>query len=189
VVAAPACDVASTLASIDEGLTTVLNRFEFAPATVVGLGFDKSTIEHDINGFGFLIPKKEHRRILGSLWTSSIFPGRAPKGSVLLRTIVGGARSPELAILPEEDIIAMVRDELKAIMGITAEPTFVQAFKWERAICQYTVGHKLRLREIDERLARAPGLFLTGNSYRGVALNDCTLNATHVAEKVARFFA
>ncbi|MBW2645303.1 MAG: protoporphyrinogen oxidase [Deltaproteobacteria bacterium] len=189
VAAAPACDTASPLAHIDEGLTAVLNRFEFAPATVVGLGFDKNTIKHDINGFGFLIPKKEHRRILGSLWTSSIFPHRAPEGSVLLRTIVGGARSPELAILPEEEIIAMVRDELKAIMGITAEPTFVQAFKWEKAICQYTVGHKERLQEVDERVSRIPGLFLTGNSYRGVALNDCTLNATRIAEKVARFFA
>ncbi len=187
VVATPACDAASALAPIDDGLTTVLNRFEFAPATVVGLGFDKNSIKRDINGFGFLIPKKENRRILGSLWTSSIFPHRAPEGSVLLRTIVGGARSPELARLPEKEIIALVRDELKAIMGITAEPTFVQAFKWERAICQYTVGHKVRLQEVDERLAKVPGLYLTGNSYRGIALNDCTLNATRVAEKVAGF--
>jgi oxygen-dependent protoporphyrinogen oxidase len=107
---------------------------------------------------------------------------------VLLRTIVGGARSPELALLPEEDIIGLVRSELKEIMGITVEPTFVQVFKWAKAICQYTVGHRDRLQEIDARLSQIPGLFLTGNSYKGVALNECTLNATVVAEKVADFF-
>lgn len=189
VVATPACDAALPLAFIDEGLTTVLNHFEFAPATVVGLGFNETAIEHDINGFGFLIPKKEHRRILGTLWTSSIFPHRAPDGSILLRTIVGGARSPELAHLSEQETIAMVRGELKDIMGISAEPTFVQVFKWEKAICQYTVGHKARLQEINERRVRIPGLFLTGNSYKGIAMNNCTLNAFRTAEEVQSFLS
>jgi len=187
VVATPACDASSPLSFIDEGLATVLDRFEFAPATVVGLGFDRKMIDRDINGFGFLIPREENRRILGSLWTSSIFSHRAPEGSVLFRTIVGGARSPELAGLSEEETIQMVRSELKEIMGITAKPQFAHVFKWQKAICQYNVGHSVRVQEIDERLSRIPGLFLTGNSYRGIALNDCTLNAKRVADDVAKF--
>ncbi|UCE89402.1 MAG: FAD-dependent oxidoreductase, partial [Pseudomonadota bacterium] len=133
------------------------------------------------------VPRREGRRILGSLWTSSIFSHRASADSVLLRTIIGGARAPELAMLPEDALVELVRGELRETMGIAADPTFVQVFKWDKAICQYTVGHGARLRAMDERLTQIPGLFVTGNAYRGVALNDCTRNAGLVADQVAAY--
>ena len=187
IVAVQAADAARPSRFLDESLANVLERFEYAPVTVVGLGFDRSAIRHPIDGFGFLVPTEERRKILGSLWSSSIFPFRAPNGRVLLRTMIGGMRSPELALLSEHEAIALVKNELREIIGITAEPIFTQVFKWAKAICQYTVGHNARLQEIDGRLASLPGVFITGNSYKGVSLNDCTLNAARIGEEVARY--
>lgn len=187
VMATPASDAAQALNGLDAGLTKILGRFEYVPVSVVGLGFARQGLGHDLNGFGFLVPRREGRRILGSLWTSSIFSHRAPADSVLLRTIIGGARAPELARLPEDALVELARSELRETMGIAAEPVFVRVFRWERAICQYTVGHGARLKAMDERVAHIPGLFVTGNAYRGVALNDCTRNAGLVADQVAAY--
>jgi oxygen-dependent protoporphyrinogen oxidase len=184
VLALQATDAAAPLQSLDGELTGVLEQFEYAPVTVVGLGYERATLGRDLDGFGFLVPGEERRRILGSLWTSSIFAQRAPDGCVLLRTLIGGARNPGLALLPETDLVELARAELQAILGIEAQPVFVQVFQWPRAICQYTVGHRERLQQLDSRLEALPGLFLTGNAYRGVALNDCTRNAVQVAEAV-----
>jgi len=184
VLALQAADAVAPLQALDAGLAAVLAQFEYAPVAVVGLGFEQAALDTGLDGFGFLVPGEERRRILGSLWTSSIFAHRAPPGCVLLRTLIGGARNPDLALLPETDLIDLARAELGAILGIVAEPVFVQVFKWPRAICQYTVGHRQRLAQLDARLADLPGLMLTGNAYRGVALNDCTGNAVQVAEAV-----
>ena len=185
ILASQACDSWQPLQTLDSGLADILKQFEYAPVAVVGLGFEQAQLGRTLDGFGFLVPGEEHRKILGSLWTSSIFAHRAPTGSVLLRTLVGGSRSPELAALPEQQLVELARAELSAILGISLSPTFIQVFKWPRAICQYTRGHRDRLAAIDRHLLQLPGLFLTGNSYRGVALNDCTHNAALLAERVA----
>ena len=109
---------------------------------------------------------------------------RAPDGRVLLRTMVGGARNPEPALLADGPLLDTVQTNLREIMGITAEPEFASIYRHERAIPQYLVGHAYRLAEIDRQRARFPGLFLTGNAYRGVSLNDCVLNALHTAQSV-----
>ncbi|MFH1077092.1 MAG: FAD-dependent oxidoreductase [Pseudomonadota bacterium] len=90
-------------------------------------------------------------------------------------------------MLPENEIVSLVRKELHDLLNIFAEPVFAQVFKWERAICQYTVGHVNRLKKIDGRLRNTPGLFLAGNSYRGIAINDCTLNAQIISDQIVRF--
>ena len=187
VLALQAADASGPLRSVDPAIADVLARFEYAPVAVVGLGFDEATLGCRLDGFGFLVPGEERRKILGSLWTSTIFEHRAPEGSVLLRTLIGGARSPELALLPEPQLVDLARAELAAILGISAEPAFVQVFKWPQAICQYTVGHGERLTEVDGRVAGLPGLVLSGNSYRGVSLNDCARNAVLVGEAVAAY--
>ena len=189
VLALQAADAVAPLRALDTALAGVLAQFEYAPVAVVGLGFEQAELQRSLDGFGFLVPGEEQRHILGSLWTSSIFAHRAPAGSVLLRTLIGGARNPELALLPESELIELTRRELREILGISAQPVFVQVFQWPRAICQYTVGHRERLQRIDQLLSGLPGLFLTGNSYRGVALNDCTRNAVRVADEVAAYLA
>ena len=184
-----ALDAVAPLQSLDAELAGVLEQFEYAPVAVVGLGFEQAALQTRLDGFGFLVPGEERRRILGSLWTSSIFAHRAPDGCVLLRTLIGGARKPELALLPEAQLVELARAELRQILGISAQPVFVQVFQWPRAICQYTVGHRERLERVEARLSALPGLFLTGNSYRGVALNDCTQNAVQVADAVTGYLA
>jgi oxygen-dependent protoporphyrinogen oxidase len=187
ILASQACDAWKPLQSLDQTLAAVLQQFEYAPVAVVGLGFEKARLGRELDGFGFLVPGEEPRKILGSLWTSSIFAHRAPPGSVLLRTLIGGARAPALAALDEEQLVQLARAELSAVLGIQAPPVFVQVFKWPQAICQYTPGHRERLDLIQRQLALLPGLFLTGNAYRGVALNDCTHNATLIADQVADY--
>jgi oxygen-dependent protoporphyrinogen oxidase len=187
VVASQACDAWQPLQALDPQLSAVLQQFEYAPVAVVGLGFEQDRLPRKLDGFGFLVPGEEPRKILGSLWTSCIFAHRAPPGSVLLRTLIGGARAPALAALPEEQLVQLARAELSIVLGIQAPPVFVQVFKWPQAICQYTPGHRERLTTIEQRLAVLPGLFLAGNAYRGVALNDCTHNATVIADQVADY--
>jgi oxygen-dependent protoporphyrinogen oxidase len=189
VLALQAADAVAPLQTLDAGLAGALEQFEYAPVAVVGLGFQQAALQTRLDGFGFLVPGEERRRILGSLWTSSIFAQRAPDGCVLLRTLIGGARKPELALLPETQLVELARAELHQILGITAQPVFVQVFQWPRAICQYTVGHRERLQQVEAHLSALPGLFLTGNSYRGVALNDCTQNAVSTADAVTGYLA
>jgi oxygen-dependent protoporphyrinogen oxidase len=100
---------------------------------------------------------------------------------VLLRTMVGGARRPELADLPDDRLLATVQSNLKDIMGVTADPAFAKIYRHEKAIPQYLVGHDQRLEEIGLKLRAFPGLVLTGNAFRGVSLNDCVLNAERTA--------
>jgi oxygen-dependent protoporphyrinogen oxidase len=98
--------------------------------------------------------------------------------------MVGGARSPELALLPDEQLISRVRSDLQDILGLRAEPDFIRIFRWKRAIPQYLVGHAARLDAIEKELRHHPGLVLTGNAFRGVSLNDCVVNALKTAEKL-----
>jgi oxygen-dependent protoporphyrinogen oxidase len=153
------------------------------------MGFDEDALPRPLDGYGFLVPRTEKRGILGCLWSSSIFPGRSPKYRVLLTVMAGGARNPEIAGLPEEEIVSLVQKELRHMMGIDAKPEFIRAKRHARAIPQYTLGHAERLAAIDEALGRVPGLFLTGNAYRGVAMSDCILQAGLTAEKTVEYLS
>lgn len=142
---------------------------------------------HPLVGFGFLVPSREPRRILGSLFCHSIFPGQAPAGAVLLRTILGGAREPEVIEYSDEELLALVRRELHAILGGDPDPALVRIFRHPEGIPQYTLGHPQRLATIEGAAASLPGLYLTGNAYRGVAVNACIAEAKQVAQNLARF--
>jgi oxygen-dependent protoporphyrinogen oxidase len=150
---------------------------------VVGVGYDLDDLRKPPNGFGYLIPKVENRKILGALWTSSIFPGsRSPEGKFLIRVMVGGAKNHETPFLPEEELLATVKEELAVTMGLTAEPSFFTVIRWKEAIPLYTVGHLERLAEAEKELP--PGVVLAGNAYRGVGINDCVREAEVAAGKV-----
>jgi oxygen-dependent protoporphyrinogen oxidase len=150
------------------------------------MGFDSARIgarqRPGLDGFGFLIPSREKRGILGTVFDSNVFPNRAPAGKALLRTLVGGARAPQRAEQADEALLAGVLGDLRDILGVRDEPEFVSIYRHERAIPQYLVGHARRLEVIDEELRRFPRLVLSGNAFRGVSLNDCVLNAQKTAE-------
>ncbi|WP_455217936.1 protoporphyrinogen oxidase [Kaarinaea lacus] len=185
ILASPAYTQAIMLRDIAPDISNELENISYPSLSVCCLGFKQEKIKHDLNGFGFLVPSREKRNILGTLWDASIFPQRAPEGHVLLRTMVGGANHPDLALLPEEKLVDLVRRDLRDIMGVNVEPDFVRVYRHEQAIPQYNVGHQQRLENIDQLLKKFPGLILTGNAYRGVALNDCVANANRLAEQLA----
>ncbi len=183
VVAAPSFAAAGMLRSVRAGLSDVLEEIPYASMTIACCGYEKERIEHDLDGFGYLIPKAEGMSTLGTLWDSSIFENRAPEGHVLLRSMLGGACFPEYLELPDDEVVTRVENDLRTIMGIKEAPEFVRVFRHEKAIPQYTVGHGARLQALDENLASLPGLLLAGNSYRGISLNDCVASAVRTADK------
>jgi oxygen-dependent protoporphyrinogen oxidase len=185
VLAAPAHAQAAILCDLVPGISDLLNDIPYPPLAVVCLGYSEAKAGHCLDGFGFLIPSRENRGILGTVVDSNVFPGRAPAGSVLFRAMVGGARSPQLAELPDEQLLSRVLSDLKDIIGLDADPDFISVYRHDKAIPQYLVGHADRLAVIDRQLKAFPGLVLTGNAYRGVSLNDCVLNAGKTAQVLA----
>jgi len=181
ILASPAHAQATILKDLAPDITDELNRIPYPALSICCLGYKRDKIKHKLNGFGFLVPSRERRNILGCLWDTSIFPQRAPDGHVLLRTIIGGAHAPDLALLPEAKLVDLVRQDLKTIMGIDVEPDFVHVYQHKQAIPQYVVGHAQGLERIDQLLQKHPELILTGNAYKGVALNDCIGNAYQLA--------
>ena len=152
---------------------------------VVGLGYPESALARPLDGFGFLVARGEEPRILGTLWESSIYEGRAPEGSVLLRVMVGGVGDPQALELPDDRLLERVRGDLRATMGLDADPTFVRIVRHRAGIAQYTVGHLARLERLEERLRQEhPGILLAGSSYRGVAVNSCIADAGRLAERI-----
>jgi oxygen-dependent protoporphyrinogen oxidase len=189
VLTCPAYRQAGILAELDETLADDLGGIPFNQVAVVGLGYRREDVAGKVDGFGFIIPQRQRRDLLGVQWCSSIFPGRAPDGMILMRAMCGGWNRPDVVTWEEPRLLDAVRAELRAIQGITAAPMFHVVKRWQPAIPQYHLGHLDRLARIDSRLTRHPGLFLGGNSYRGVALNDCTEQALILAERLAGYLA
>lgn len=143
------------------------------PLSTLALGFRREQVAHPLDGFGLLCPEIERRTVLGVLFSSSVFTGRAPEGQVLLTCFIGGERSPELGAMPLEQLLPKVRDDLRTLLGITGEPTFVHHQQWPRAIPQYELGHGAVVHGAERVESAMPGLYLTGQWRAGVALGDC----------------
>ncbi len=184
VLACPAYEAAGMLGEMDTSLSETLERISYPAVSVVCLGFRKKDIRHNLDGFGFLVPFRESRKILGTLYDSSIFPNRAPEGHVLLRSMIGGARASDLALQPDERLLNIVLEELFEIMGIRAEPVISRIYRHEKAIPQYNLGHQEVLDEIEEALKAHPNLYITGNAYRGIGVNDCIENSYRLANSM-----
>lgn len=184
ILAAPAYAQAKILQNLAPDIAQLLDELYYPPLAVCCFGYQRDKIKHDLNGFGFLIPSRERKKILGNLWDVSIFPNRAPEGYVLLRTMVGGARAADYAVEDQEKLADMVRGELDSIMGIDASPDFIKSYRHEKSIPQYSLGHAKRLETINQHLQKHPNLILTGNAYKGVALNDCVANAYRIAASI-----
>lgn len=182
--ASPAYAASDMLKNMDGRLSNLVAEIPYPSLSVVCLGFRKEKIKMPVDAFGFLIPSREKRKILGTLYDSSIFPNRAPEGHVLLRSMVGGARYSDLARESEAKLADLVQGELAEIMDIRSGPDFVRVYRHEMAIPQYTVGHLARLNNIDAILQKHRGLYLTGNAYRGIGVNDCIENSLRLAEKI-----
>lgn len=184
VTAAPAYAVANMLEGSHDDGSQLLRDIPYAPMNVICFGYQKERIQHDLNGFGYLIPKAEGCSILGTLWDSSIFPNRAPEGMALLRSMMGGATNPAAIDLSDDEVKARTMNDLKQIMGLDCEPDFVKIYRHKNAIPQYTRGHAQRLQALDAAVGATEDLVLTGNAFFGVGLNDCVNASNRAAEKV-----
>jgi oxygen-dependent protoporphyrinogen oxidase len=171
------------LAHQDTVLADLL-RIPAASAAVVLLGYSRRQIHHPLDGFGFVVPFCEQRRILSASFSSVKFPGRAPKDRVLLRVFVGGACQQELVELEDSLLVDMVRDELAELLGAQGEPEVLRIVRWKEAMPQYHVGHCERVRSIRQRLESMPGLALAGNAYSGVGIPFCVRSGELAAQTV-----
>ncbi len=154
------------------------------PVASVFSGYNRGQVAHPLDGFGALMPEVEGGRILGTLFSSTLFPGRAPAGHVALTTFVGGMRQPELARLDDEALAALVGEELGRLVGAQGTPAYFRVQRWPRAIPQYTVGYQ-RFKDIMNALeAGAPGLFVGGNCRDGISLANCLAGGQRLAAAV-----
>jgi protoporphyrinogen/coproporphyrinogen III oxidase len=173
VLATPA-DVAGTLLrDVNPAFEPVLGGIEYAPVAVVSLGYRRDDIGHSLKGFGFLAPRSSGLRVLGSVWNSSLFPGRAPAGHALLTSFVGGATDPGAAALSAADLAELVHREVAPVLRIHAPPAFSHVQAYRRALPQYNIGHNDRLMALERLRADLPGLFFVGNYLRGPAIGNC----------------
>jgi oxygen-dependent protoporphyrinogen oxidase len=184
--ACPAFQQAALLADEDADLAKAIDGIAYNRIAVVALGYRAADVPQRLDGFGYLSPQRQRRDVLGVQWCSSIFPQRAPPGLVLLRAMCGGWNRPEMIDWDDERLLHVVHGELHCAMGIQAAPVFHHIVRWPRAIPQYHLGHLERVAWIENRLAQHSGLFLAGNAYRGVALNDCVEQAGLLAERIAQ---
>jgi oxygen-dependent protoporphyrinogen oxidase len=186
VLTCPAYRQATMLNDLDPVLAEPVGSGAYNRIAVVALGYRKNDMAMKLDGFGFIAPQNTRRDLLGVQWCSSIYPNRAPDDCVLLRAMSGGWHRADIVDWDDARLLQALRAELKLAMSISAEPIFHKIIRWDRAIPQYTLGHLERVAAIESRLGQHPGLYLAGNAYRGVALNDCTEQGELLASQIAR---
>ncbi|CAA9569959.1 MAG: Protoporphyrinogen IX oxidase, aerobic, HemY [uncultured Truepera sp.] len=184
VLATPSFVAAQLVKPFSPVAAEALSEIRYADVQVFGLGYGRVDVPNALDGFGFLVPRGEGVRVLGVLYSSSIFPDQAPDGRVLLRVIAGGSVDPEFAALTPEEALRAVRRDLRVTMGIVAEPELVEHVPWPQGIPQYELGHLARVARAETALAGHPVL-LTGNAYRGVGVNDTVRDARRTAEALS----
>ncbi len=164
-----------------------LSEIRYPPVASVVLGFRREDVTHPCEGFGMLIPKVEGFKILGTIFSSSLFPNRAPAGHVLLTSYIGGERNPELASLPQDKLYDLTCEDLRVLLGVKGEPTFRHCAFYPKAIPQYNVGFGRYRALMTEAESKAPGLFLAGHYRDGVSLSDSILSGCNAVERVEKF--
>lgn len=188
-VAADACILATSpshatariVEGVDSGVSDMLRRIHYVSSATVSLGYKREGFSHPLNGFGLLVARTEKKNVKAITWSSTKFEGRAPEGYVLIRCFVGNAAEETIVYRSDEEILRVVKEDLKEIMGINAEPVLARIYRWRNSMPQYTLGHGERVAFIEERLKRHPGLYLIGDAYRGLGIGDCVNDGKQAA--------
>lgn len=183
--AVPAPQAAAILDRSLPAAAGLLRQIPSSPVTVAAMAFDRAAFPHPLDGFGFLVPDREKSCLLGCLWTSSIFPGRAPDGKVLLRAMLGGMRQPNLSAMPDERLLVITQAALKDCLGTLPLPDKHWIFRYPNGIAQYPPGHGDRLKALSLILDTMPGLCVAGNAYEGISVNLCIVQAKKAAKRLA----
>lgn len=180
--ATPAYVTSTLVAGLDPELAKLCRTIQYVPSVNVVLGYPRESIGHALQGWGFVVPAADNRRVRSASWVSSKWPGRAPPGRALIRASLG--RAGDAAVLEESDdtLIGWAHDDLRSLLGITAAPVVARVYRRPRAMPQLEVGHLERMAAIDRRLASIPGLFISASGFRGIGLPDCIGDARTVAD-------
>jgi protoporphyrinogen/coproporphyrinogen III oxidase len=184
VVATEAYNAGPLVAPLDARLGELLAGVAYSSSMTVAVGFDAADFANPPAGFGFLVPKKERRRLVACTWVGTKFSNRVPEGKIVARCFLGGMEDAGVLAESDDAVAAEVSRELRDIAGVTARPLFTRIFRWPRSMAQYTVGHPARLAEIEARVAAIPGLHLAGNAYQGIGIPDCIRMGKAAAEKI-----
>jgi oxygen-dependent protoporphyrinogen oxidase len=171
VLAIPAYDAAGLLASVCPEAAGILGTVRYVSTGTLSLAYKRDASVERLGGFGVLVPGSEKKPLNAVTWSSTKFDHRAPHGHSLLRVFFGGSRSPGSVQLDDDELLRVVKKELRSIMGVAAEPLFHRIYRWERANPQYDVEHLRRVDAVERALP--PGVWVTGSPYRGVGLPDC----------------
>jgi protoporphyrinogen/coproporphyrinogen III oxidase len=184
VIAVPASTAARLLTGINAEIATLLSEIPYVSSATVSLAIDAASIADKQVGRGFVIPRAEGRTLTAVTWTSNKFGGRVPDGLALLRGFVGRAGNEAPAFLPDDELIALVRRELRDILGIDTPPLTARIYRWQHALPQYNLGHPQRIARIESALAATPGVALSGAALRGIGIPDCIRDASEQAERL-----
>jgi oxygen-dependent protoporphyrinogen oxidase len=184
VVATPAYAAASIVEPLAPEAAQALGAIPYAPVAVVVTAYRRRAVSHPLDGFGVLAPAAERPRILGSLFSSTMFEGRAPADLVLFTTFLGGRRRPELAAAPDTELLQSVQTELGRLAGVAEPPVLSEIARWPRAIPQYTLGHLQRIAAVEQAEQRLPGLHFCCNYRGGVSIGDCIVSGEAMAQTV-----
>jgi oxygen-dependent protoporphyrinogen oxidase len=184
ILATPAYASGQLLASFDPEFASTLQSIPYASTATVSLAYLLSDVPRDLDGYGYVIPRREGRKALACTWTSTKFPHRAPEGYALIRVFVG--RAGQDIPWGEGELLDVAKEELNSTLGITAEPLVLRVFMWDKAMPQYNLGHPEILKGIDTALEKHPSLALAGNGYRGIGIPDCIHSGELASEKILK---
>jgi len=187
VVSTPAWAAARLIEDLDRDLANELANIHYPPIAVVYAAFREEQVKIQPDGFGALVPAAEKKRILGCLFSSSVFEGRAPDGYHLFTVFIGGSRNAELCRNGEDDLIRIAVEEMRPLLGITGSPAFTAIKKWERSIPQYNIGYETVPQAIDRFRGVNPGIFFCSNFYKGISVGDCVKNSVAVSQDVSEY--
>ncbi len=189
IISTPAESAANLIGNFDVNLGEQLKNVYYPPVAMVFFGMKKESLEKNLDGFGFLVPSLEKRKILGTIWNSAVFENRAPDGYHLLTNFVGGARNAELYEKSDAELFAIVHDELQSILGLREKPEFTHIKRWRKAIPQYLLGYEKIENGIKEFERKNKGIHFCSNFYKGISVSDCVKNAYRTADEIEEFFS
>jgi len=189
VVAVPPASAAALLRRLDSDLGGLLAGISSASTAVIHAAFRRGDIQHDLDGYGYVVPRTEGSDALACTWSSSKWPGRAPPEIALLRLYAGRHGGQEVLERTDAELVFLARKELARVMGIEAEPLFSRVFRWPSALPQYAMDHLQRISAVESFRKNHQGLFLAGAAYRGVGIPDCIDSGFQAAQAALRSLA
>jgi oxygen-dependent protoporphyrinogen oxidase len=187
IMATPAFATAELLQPLDSDIARQLRTIPYCSTATINLAYERSQIAHPLDGYGFVVPSLEKRNIMGTTFSSIKFPERAPRGKILLRCFVGGAKNEAIVSWGDAELLTAVKKDIEEILEIKGAPLLQRICRWPKAMPQYSLGHEERLSRIERGLAKHHGIFLTGSAYHGVGISDCVHEAELTAKAVLGF--